>query len=456
MYGNSDPDQRRSELQLELARLDNPVSSVLRQRLASAHPTHIARVARGLFLTLTIGCALTLILSLVLPHLGDGPRSILYDIERALPIDLPVLAGILALCMLVSWVTSGQAALAIGRDCPLLPWEEEAKRRLLGELELITGGSASNLVGFGSGRSSDSSLQMPGSSLASGGTNYARSYDAVDMTAPHQGSRSALQRLTDTPPATPGGTLVYGQGQERGASKTPAHGSSYPTPASVGRATPAPYGTAAPAGRGFTPGLATPAPSHYSPAPAARTPPGLSYRAPHASLESTNPTEPAMYERAHHSGYTITTHDNDSRHDQRQPASWNMPGWTEVDEPWLQDALKKAATLTRRYPVQAFLEFSVEPDLPFTLVLERATPAMAVRAMVDYVGFLASIATPRRARIELRSVVHLDRSFYRSVMSAMEPYFPDSVEINQQGYRVEIQFLEPDSGWARHPLLPMD
>jgi hypothetical protein len=134
--------------------------------------------------------------------------------------------------------------------------------------------------------------------------------------------------------------------------------------------------------------------------------------------------------------------------------SWRTPQWGPIDEPWLQDALRKAEGLTRRYPVQAYLEYSVEPDLPFTLVLERATPAMAVRAMVDFVGFLASIAPPRRARIELRSVVHLDRSFYRSVMSAMEPYFPDSVDIRQQGYRVEITFLEPDRNWARYPILP--
>jgi hypothetical protein len=135
--------------------------------------------------------------------------------------------------------------------------------------------------------------------------------------------------------------------------------------------------------------------------------------------------------------------------------STRIPQWGPIDEPWLDDAIQKAEILASSYPVQAYLQFSPEPDLPFVLVLDRATPAMAVRSMVAYIEFLASIATPPHARIELRSVAHIDRSFYRNVLSALEPYFPDTVDLEQRGHRVEISFLEPDQGWSRHPYLPV-
>jgi hypothetical protein len=105
--------------------------------------------------------------------------------------------------------------------------------------------------------------------------------------------------------------------------------------------------------------------------------------------------------------------------------------------------------------MQAYLEFNQEPNLPFTLVIARATPAMAVRAMVNFVEFLAGIATPVRARIELVNVAHLDRSFHKNVEAALEPYFGGNVEIEPNPGRVDIRFTDPDPQWGAWPQLPI-
>ncbi|MCA9568048.1 MAG: hypothetical protein KC656_09410, partial [Myxococcales bacterium] len=132
-----------------------------------------------------------------------------------------------------------------------------------------------------------------------------------------------------------------------------------------------------------------------------------------------------------------------------------LPRWGRIDEMWLEEAIEKAENMVRGFPEQARLEFSVEEDLPFTLVIERATPAMAVRAMVSYVEFLASIYTPKRARIELRKVAHLDRSFHRNVDAALQPYFAGKVKVENNGGQVDITFSDPDPGWDAYPMLPM-
>lgn len=138
-----------------------------------------------------------------------------------------------------------------------------------------------------------------------------------------------------------------------------------------------------------------------------------------------------------------------------QKYATHFPQWGQVEEPWLEDAIQKAEILATGFPVQARMQFSPEEGLPFALVLERATPAMAVRAMVSYVEFLASVPTPQRARIVLRSVPHLDRSFHRNVEAALEPYFPDKAGVARQSDHIDITFSEPDACWNEFPFLPI-
>jgi len=133
----------------------------------------------------------------------------------------------------------------------------------------------------------------------------------------------------------------------------------------------------------------------------------------------------------------------------------NFPKWGPIDDVWLEEAIQKAEDMAREFPSQARLEFSQEAHLPFTLVISRSTPAMAVRSMVAYVEFLASICTPPRARIELQRVAALDRSFHRNVESALAPYFSGKFTVEAEPGRVEIQFSSPDPGWQDYPMLPI-
>jgi hypothetical protein len=132
-----------------------------------------------------------------------------------------------------------------------------------------------------------------------------------------------------------------------------------------------------------------------------------------------------------------------------------LPSWGVIDDPWLEEAIQRAEDMARNFPTQARLEFSQEAHLPFTLVISRSTPAMAVRSMVAYVEFLASISTPPRARIELQNVAALDRSFHRNVESALEPYFGGKFAVEAEPGRVEIQFKSPDPAWQSYPMLPI-
>jgi hypothetical protein len=131
------------------------------------------------------------------------------------------------------------------------------------------------------------------------------------------------------------------------------------------------------------------------------------------------------------------------------------PEWGPIDEDWLKEAVTRAEALVRSFPQQVYLTYSAEPHLPFTLVVARATPAVAVRSMVSFVAFLASIATPPRARIELIGVAHLDRTFHKNVEAALEPHFSGNVEVEPNPGRVDIRFNEPDPQWGAYPTLPM-
>jgi hypothetical protein len=402
-----------AELQRKLAAFQNPSSAVLHARLAAAHPMHITRLARGAFLGMTALAGALIPATLLAPFLSPEAALILRDLDASLPIPSPMLAVVLTLCFAIAWVTAGQAALAVAYDCPLMPNEQKEYDKLRNQLDLFDGG-ASLVAELPA--SAPPALYMPQASLG--------------RATPASVLSSGRPNPFTTPAPTPGGTLQY---QAAPDPFVPIGQRRAPTPPAVSRS-------------------ATPAPLKAATTPPAvgRSAGGLTYTLPEADAAVTDvPAPPPAGPRRPIGGYVLGPGlDGDA-------TSYKPPRWGQINEPWLLDAIRKSEDLGRRYPVQAFIEYSAEPDLPFTLVLERATPAMAVRAMVEFVGFLASIATPKRARIELRNVVHLDRSFYRSVMSAMEPYFPDTVDIRQSGYRVEITFLEPERCWSRVPLLPL-
>lgn len=129
-----------------------------------------------------------------------------------------------------------------------------------------------------------------------------------------------------------------------------------------------------------------------------------------------------------------------------------FPKWGPC-EPWLQGTIQKVHELANTFPIQARIEFDQERGTPFTLRLERATPAMTLRATIAFVEFLASIPTPLLARIDI-APIQVDRIFYRNVMSAIEPHFPDNCALDREDSAVLLKFTTPDARWARYPKLP--
>jgi len=129
-----------------------------------------------------------------------------------------------------------------------------------------------------------------------------------------------------------------------------------------------------------------------------------------------------------------------------------FPTWGPC-EPWLQSTIQKVQDLANTFPVQARIEFDQDRGMPFTLRLERATPAMTLRATIAFVEFLASIPAPPLARIDV-APIQVDRIFYRNVMSALEPHFPDTCSLDREDSAVILKFTAPDARWARYPKLP--
>ena len=126
-----------------------------------------------------------------------------------------------------------------------------------------------------------------------------------------------------------------------------------------------------------------------------------------------------------------------------------------IRDDWLKELVGRAQTLAASFPPQVRLEFSQEENVPFSLVVSRATPAMAVRSLIEFVELLASGPVPPQARIELIGVPQLDKTFHRNVQAALEPHFEDRFNFENEPGRIEIFFTDPDPRWNRWPLLPV-
>ncbi len=127
-----------------------------------------------------------------------------------------------------------------------------------------------------------------------------------------------------------------------------------------------------------------------------------------------------------------------------------------IRDAWLRSVVERAEGLAQSFPAQVRLEYSQEENVPFSLVISRATPAMAVRSLLQFVEFLASGPVPQQARIELIGVPQLDKSFHRNVQAALEPHFGDRFQFENEPGRIEIFFTEPDARWESWPLLPVE
>jgi hypothetical protein len=515
------PEQVSQQLEEARKRLeqfaDSAPTEQLLTRLTAAQPYHVTLVMRKVFVVGTgLSLALTGLIIAAPFVLEKSVVAWVSHVETAAfgGAPLPVVTLTCAFCMFIAWMMSTQAALAYARECPLLPFEKKEQERLLGEYTRLSGQKAimERLRGtpMGSAARASTPVSQYGRPVTPAGVARVA---GPDTTAPQRSNliERALGAGGDLPPPDPGritgpmrtrqsGAVSGARGTISGTVernvKTSGPLSKVSGPVSSAAATRAAETTSgevriAVSGpvrrqKGATVDEIQPTTRAGVPLGAAplsgasaigrgkpRQPDGgwVDASASDPTRAGSPPTsgatpEPA-YDRAAAPADTsaafsvpdIVDSGNDFivDDDRAAPTGTEFPRWGAVTEPWLEDAIQRAETLARTFPQQAHLEFSPQENLPFVLVLERATPAMAQRSMVAYVEFLAAIATPPRARIEFRSVATMDPAFYRSVTAALEPFFGEAAEVTRDSKtkRVEIDFLEPDVGWKDYPYLPI-
>ncbi|MBA2321049.1 MAG: hypothetical protein H0V89_07830 [Deltaproteobacteria bacterium] len=118
-----------------------------------------------------------------------------------------------------------------------------------------------------------------------------------------------------------------------------------------------------------------------------------------------------------------------------------------ADDGWLRDVVERSQAFALLLPAQIRLEYNQEEGVPFTLVMSRATPAMAIRAMMQFSDFLSGIPTPPSTRVELSSVGNLDRTFSSNVATALDRHFPEGYLVESEPGRINILFNEPHAAW---------
>ncbi|NCG22439.1 MAG: hypothetical protein GWP91_25770 [Rhodobacterales bacterium] len=527
---------------------DNVDRKRLLKRLKTASPSHPVLLFRGLFMLLTVlmmsAAMAILITTIASPNLARTIAK--FDQIVPMPPEvpaLPALFGGLALLMSVGWIMTTLAALAMGRDAQMLPWEQKAHQKMVNEVTRLTTQKAvtarmrNTPVGArprlqtpvpvslrdragiatpaGVGRSGSSALgsrntpnpapslgdAQPGRFGPAGGAQGNNPFRASPKNK-LGASSNASNPFGPPPGATPMPLFsTGGYSAPSGAGGMRAHGPAESVPTGRGVATPA-----GAAGR-IDVGKMTPSNGRVSPFDAApsntpsaavstgnpfgrsaqvndaatNSPLGAPPAAASASSIFGRPADPghpkssggSLLARARAGGGASQPADESPQIVDSAPAYSSTspaggpartlplagpttPRWGRIEDPWLEAALSKAEALADKFPVQAHLEYSQEAHLPFTLVIARATPAIAVSAMNSYVEFLASIETPPRARIELKSAANLDRGFHRNVETTLEPYFGEHLEVEAEPGRVEIIFHRPDPSWQDFPILPME
>ena len=337
-------------------------------RVVAESPNHPVLMARRIFVLLTVVAGITGTVVLALPFITplldvstqrQLPLKMIQQVEISLGFPLPAaLLGIALGMALASWM-AGMAVVTIGREAPMLAWEEKEHDRLSEQVKRLSR------------------------------------------------QKSALLRDRRTPIGAPSRRL--------------------PTPAPSSRvSTPSPPGSFLSFDDGNAGG-------------------GDVYRE-----EDTTPFYARGGIPAPAAPYVENTTDGFGVR-----MATILPDWSRVMDPWLRPTLDRCVDLARSFPKQARLEFNVRPHMPFTLIIERATPAMAVRAMSAYIEFLAAIPTPKKGRIELHSIGLVDRNFRRNVLTVLETHFGTQIEVDGEDDALDIAFLTPDPGWDRWPDLPL-
>lgn len=136
------------------------------------------------------------------------------------------------------------------------------------------------------------------------------------------------------------------------------------------------------------------------------------------------------------------------------PAKDGLDNSLGLNEEWLIQTLKQADDLNSRFPIQVSIAYSPEKDVPFAVMIERATLGVINEAILEFVVFLDSIPTPPKALIQLVNMEHVSQKLPLTVVTAMDAHCAATADINQIDSEIHIHFVSPDSCWKRFPFLP--
>ena len=504
----------------------------LLKRIKLSSPAHPVLLLRALFLlivfVLVIGVAATLAIPFMNADLGRQLARYDSVVQAAGIPGIPVLLLGMAACIFFAWVMATGAALALGRDAQMLPWEQKKHQQLVNEVTRLTtqkavmermkntpagarpridtpvpvslrgrpglgtpaGGSVlgggrpsppplskpnpGQFGDSGSGSAGNPFGRAPGSEVpaasreTSGGGLFGRPPSSAPMAEKADGASYSRPGGT-TPFVTPAPALRGNEGQGTLGGASAAGGGGILARARSGHVKTTPMGAAGRLARAEAGNNAESAGSTEGVNIFGTPPAGGRVASPAGNQETGNPFHqsgtsaslqsdvPDIVESASpYSSRPGTGGMDENALVQGGQGNSNIPTWGPIDEPWLEQAVTNAETFTQSLPEQVRMVFSEESFVPFGIVISRATPAVAVRAMVGFIEFLSSIPTVPRARIELSGNSSLDRSFHRNVEAALEPFYSGAFQVELEPGRVEIVFTQPDPVWQEYPLLPIE
>ncbi|MFT5458797.1 MAG: hypothetical protein ACI9K2_005305 [Myxococcota bacterium] len=144
-------DRARQQLQLFEESVDRKRLLERMQAASPAHPVLLARAAFLVFTVLPVVLALFAILApFALSAIGASGQGWAVEANRELakldevvPVPdgvpgIPTMFMVVAVCMFVGWVTTTFAALAIGRETSMMPWEAREHQKLVNEITRLT------------------------------------------------------------------------------------------------------------------------------------------------------------------------------------------------------------------------------------------------------------------------------------------------------------------------------
>jgi hypothetical protein len=137
------PEELIRQLEAAKARVreieENDDPAVLMGRLRLAHPSHPTLWARSVFLVISVLAFIAVVALLAMPFVVPVVPPSIHMLERAVGLPLPVVGLVVSVCMAIGYYMTTQAALAIGRSCPLMDTEQKEHERHMTDVRQLTG-----------------------------------------------------------------------------------------------------------------------------------------------------------------------------------------------------------------------------------------------------------------------------------------------------------------------------